>query len=82
MNNHSGNEHSYHPPVLPKKIRNDGIGPSAADLIHHILRGRPCYFVRGSRIEVAAGAEEQTRERNESERLEYRPSSTQGLRNL
>ena len=74
MNEHAGNEHRDYPSVLPEEIRDDGIGPRAADLVHHIFCRRPGYFICGCRVQVTGRAEEETREGDESKSLEYRPS--------
>ena len=77
MNNHTGDEHRYDPAVLPKKIRNDGIVPSAAYLVNHILRRRPGYFIGGSRIQITAASKEQTRKGDKGEGLQDCPRRTQ-----
>ena len=69
MNDHAGNEHRYDPSVLPKEIRDDAVVPCAANLVHHILRGRPGYFICCSRVQVAGRTEEETREGDERESL-------------
>ena len=74
MDEHARDEHEDDVDVFPGNRENHVHAPCCTHLVHHVLCRVPGDFVRFGRVEVRAGAEEETRERDEDERKRDVPS--------
>lgn len=73
MDDHAGNEEQHDVLILLNERQDDRVIPRAANLVHHLLGSLPGFAVGGSGVEVTCRTEEQTREGDEDEGLEYIP---------
>ena len=73
VDNHAHHDEEEHVAVFPEYLRDDGSVPLAAYARHHVLGRVPGHLVGHGGVKVGAGAEEQPRERDETERLHDGP---------
>ena len=67
MDEHTRDEHEDDVDVFPGNRENHVHAPGGSHLVHHVLCRVPCDFVCFGWVEVRAGAEEETRKRDEHE---------------
>ena len=77
MDEHPHPEHDEHIQIGGQNIGNEGEIPRGPDLPHHRLGRVPRRFVGHRRVQIRAGTEEQTGERNEDKGLENAPRTVQ-----